>query len=310
MTVSSTPLKCSICAHISNKTGRSQVFARFYQCSKCFGLFLKKGVVVRYKENYFQQKNGRTIIAGIVQPLLDLFYWLRVKRINFLLVRPQSCHVLDYGCGAGKLVEYLVKDGISAVGFDPSPSAVRLGRKNRLPVFSTIKPTHTGYDLVMFWHSLEHIHNPLKVIRGITKYLKKGGKVLIAVPNIASFEAILARDKWFHYSYPLHQVHFTPKALREMLKKCGFKNIEFDFLNPEYTLTGLVQSLLNILFPKDVLYSMITHRRLTIRPKKALVLSVLSLFLITLLFPIIILFYIFALIFRKTGAMVVVAQYG
>lgn len=300
---------CAICGYTTTRVNKSPLFSRFYKCSKCAGLFLPMKVEVRYRENYFQQKTNKSVIASIAQPLLDFFYWLRVGKIISLLDK-RSNTVLDYGCGTGKLVEYLVKNGINAIGFDSSLDAVRLAKKNKLPVFSALRHVSSEYDLIMFWHSLEHIHNPLKVVQSITKYLKKRGKILIAVPNVDSFEANLTKHNWFHYSYPLHQVHFTPKALTIMLKRCGFKNIEFDFFNPEYTLTGLVQSLLNILFPKDVLYSVIAHRRLTTHPKRALVLSVLSLFLISLLSPIIILFFIFALIFRKTGAMVVVAKYG
>lgn len=300
---------CAICGYSTTRVNKSPLFSRFYKCSKCAGLFLPMKVEVRYRENYFQQKTNKSVLASIARPLLDFFYWLRVKKVAHILTGRKSDYVLDYGCGSGKLVGYLRKYGINALGFDPSPAARRIAQNNKLPVLGTVKHIRNGYEMIMFWHSLEHTHNPLKIIKKTTKYLKRGSRILIAVPNVDSFEAVLTKERWFHYSYPLHQVHFTPKALATMLQKSGFRNVKFDFFNPEYTFTGLTQSLLNVVLPKDILYSVVTHRRLSTSRTEAFALGVLSLLLIILFLPVLIMFYTLALIFRKTGAMVVVARY-
>ncbi len=214
--------------------------------------------------------------------------------------------MLDYGCGRGTLVQYLRERGIEAVGYDPSPAAVALARKSRTPVFTEIPAG--PYDLVMFWHSLEHTDDPLAAVRTARSRLLPGGKLLIAVPNAASWEAKIAHERWFHYDYPFHRVHFTPRALRLMLERAGFRVRGIDFFNPEYTLSGLVQTFLNFFLPKNVLYSVVSHRRMELPRALAILISLVSLVLVLLFAPVLLTVFFLALLFKKTGAIAVIAD--
>lgn len=298
--------KCPICDNSDTRTFRKSFLPKLIECTKCSGHFIKNPKQVTYSQEYFQDNSKDSLPSLLFKPILNFFYNQRMQKISNIVDKPKDS-ILDYGCGSGKLVKLLIENGFKAEGYEPSSGGRNLAKKEKLPVFPKL-PSNKKYNLVMFWHSLEHINDPLKTIETIIKKnLKRNGKILIAVPNADSLEAKITKTKWFHYSYPLHNIQFTPKSLKHMLKKTDFKTKNIDFLNVEYTLSGLVQSFLNLLLPQDVLYSQIAHRRKNLSSLESFFYTLLSLGLITLFSPFLLIFFTYQLILKKTGAIVVVA---
>ena len=300
--------KCPICENNREDLITSSFLPKYRQCKVCGGQFLTGSESPTYTVEYFEQKEASSLISKIVAPLLDFFYFLRIKKIKNLLKKNSNLKVLDYGCGAGKLVENLIKWGVDATGFEPSEGARNITQKKNLPVYSEVRSTEGGYDLIMFWHSLEHAEAPLEVLNSVKNNLAVGGKILIAVPNADSFEARIFKENWFHYSYPFHPIHFTPKSAKIMLQRAGFCPASIDFWNPEYTISGLAQSFLNWFLPKDALYSVISHRRLSMPLPKAIFFATASLAALLIFSPALILFFLIQLILGKTGAMIIIAE--
>ncbi len=67
--------------------------------------------------------------------------WLRSikKQIVQECVRLNLSRVLDVGCGTGTLVGMLRKEGIHAVGLDPSPGMLRVSRGNSQGSFALVR---------------------------------------------------------------------------------------------------------------------------------------------------------------------------
>ncbi len=326
---------CPICGRTSDI--QESRFENFLVCLLCGGHFAKKTEAPAYLEDYFEEEgtsfipppkdhgyrpvdewnsnlkgkeghHGRKPMVGgfiylAARPLARLFLWMRLRKIFRL---PKTIRILDYGAGDGKLVAYLRSHGLDAVGFDPSPAAVKVARNHGRPVYSRIDGPL--FDLMMFWHSLEHAEWPLEVIAGAREHLGTGGRLLIAVPNAASWEARFFGSLWFHYDYPFHVVQFTPVSLSYMLEKNGFKITSWDFFSPEYTLSGLVQSFLNLFFPKNFLYSLFSQRRFGISRAYARLYLVPALPLIVIFLPFLVLFFFLELVCRRSGAMIVMAE--
>lgn len=295
-------MRCPLCA--ANVVRHSGVmrFPHFFRCEECGGYYPRTAEATAYPETYFAESEKQTI----AQKALNVFLFLRKKKIQSLLPRPDAL-VLDYGCGNGKLVGYLIKSGLNADGYDPSPGAVSLAQKNNLPVFSAIPGKK--YDLIMFWHSLEHTDTPLAVLINVKKYLAPGGQLLIAVPNGDSWEARFFGKTWFCYDWPYHCVHFTPRSLRMCLERAGFRVTGMDFVNPEYTLSSAAQSFLNMFLPKNALYAAVANRRAAGGGRiKFVFLAVVSALLLIAFSPLILLAWAAAIITRRSAAVIATAQ--
>jgi predicted SAM-dependent methyltransferase len=73
------------------------------------------------------------------------------------------------------------------------------------------------------WHSLEHVHDPLSILREAYQLLVPQGRLVIAVPNIESWPYRWFGRSWFGLDLPRHLTHFCPGTLRAMLECAGFR---------------------------------------------------------------------------------------
>src|SRR5438067_1473759 len=69
------------------------------------------------------------------------------------------------------------------------------------------------FDVVLFNHSLEHMYNPVAILREVHRVLKPGGLLIINIPNAGSFEAWLFSEYWTQWSPPQHIFHFTKQTM-------------------------------------------------------------------------------------------------
>lgn len=299
-------MTCPICK-FELKSFPKSFLPGYKMCSHCTGHFIanSKKIVVKYSEKYFDEGKKYSVVSDILEIPLQRFLYMRVLYIKNILGAKKRVKVLDYGCGSGNLVKKLIDEGVETVGFEPSAGAIKIAQREKLPVYNKVKSTTPGYDLVMFWHSLEHTDNPLDVIKKTSKLLKKNGKILVGVPNSDSWNALFGKKKWFHYAYPLHKVHFNERSIKSMAEKAGLRVCKVDFFNPEYTLSGLIQTILNFIFPQDVLYSFVAHRRSTMPQIQIFLYAILSIFFVILFSPAILAIYLIELIYKKSDAMLI-----
>ena len=99
-------------------------------------------------------------------------YTFKMKKDTILKYVEKGSNMLDYGSGDGLFSEYMKHYGFITSNHDPIT-------KN-----SIAPPINIKYDIITFWHSLEHIHDIDNVMEYITSYLCPGGYIFIAVPNI------------------------------------------------------------------------------------------------------------------------------
>jgi 2-polyprenyl-3-methyl-5-hydroxy-6-metoxy-1,4-benzoquinol methylase len=182
-----------------------------------------------YRQDYAPYQN----LVGDSQ---DTKRWAWLRRINplrstnyergdFPLIGQQR--LLDFGCGAGAFLLQMRQLGWNVIGLDTSEAiGIRLKEKYGLHVLIGTLPnpalTPESFDLITFWHSLEHVHQPLHVLYEVNRLLTSGGKLLVAVPNIASASFRWFGPNWFGLDVPRHLTHFSPRTLRKMFEKAGF----------------------------------------------------------------------------------------
>jgi 2-polyprenyl-3-methyl-5-hydroxy-6-metoxy-1,4-benzoquinol methylase len=136
--------------------------------------------------------------------------------------------LLDFGCGGGAFLELMRRRGWRVTGLDASSEAVACVRE-KLDVrafVGTLPHPELGpesFDVVTMWHSLEHVHEPLPVLRSAHRLLAPGGRLLVVVPNFDSPAYRWFGPAWFGLDLPRHLTHFTSPTLRHMLERAGFR---------------------------------------------------------------------------------------
>ncbi len=144
---------------------------------------------------------------------------------------PGVGRMLDFGCGGGSFLKRMADEGWAVTGLDNSPAAVRAVTKDlnlRAFVGSLPHPelTPSSFEVITMWHSLEHVHDPLAVLREAYHLLVPGGRLVVACPNIDSWAFRRYAESWFGLDLPRHLTHFTPTTLGMMLQTAGLRVLE------------------------------------------------------------------------------------
>jgi hypothetical protein len=100
-------------------------------------------------------------------------------------------------------------------------------------------------DAVTLWHVLEHLERPGAALRRIAGWLEPGGGLLLGVPNLASFQARVGSEDWFHLDVPRHRTHFTPTGIDRLLRASGFAPVSVHHVMLEHNPFGMWQSAVN-----------------------------------------------------------------
>jgi 2-polyprenyl-3-methyl-5-hydroxy-6-metoxy-1,4-benzoquinol methylase len=133
-----------------------------------------------YPKEYFKQPN---IISRFVKFILIKKEVMRWKKI----LTSQS-KILEIGCGSGELLNCFYKIGkFDVVGIEQNEYICKFAKeKYGLEIINAdIEEYDLGekeYDLVLMQHVLEHLKDPISVIRKIHKSLKENGYLVIWIP--------------------------------------------------------------------------------------------------------------------------------
>jgi 2-polyprenyl-3-methyl-5-hydroxy-6-metoxy-1,4-benzoquinol methylase len=136
--------------------------------------------------------------------------------------RPPGRRLLEIGVGSGSFLYEAQEHGFVVTGCDLSRAICgRVERRYGITMFcgplSEIKGNEK-FDVIVMNHVLEHVNNPIFFLHDVIRLLTPGGVVHIAVPNVASWEAIL--PGWTSYE-PYHLTYFTLDTLRKVVFASG-----------------------------------------------------------------------------------------
>ena len=166
--------------------------------------------------------------------------YFNMFRQDVLDVIPSDAkRVLSVGCASGVTEAELVKRGIEVVGIEMNPVAAETARQRGLIVFEgDASKIDTGidnklYDCIIYADILEHLLEPLEVIKKHLAYLRPGGIIYITVPNFRNWNIfwqlfIRGRVKYVEAGI-LDRTHIritTRKMVLEWLKDAQLQTVK------------------------------------------------------------------------------------
>jgi SAM-dependent methyltransferase len=171
-------------------------------------------------------------------------YFWRDKGPSYIERYIQGRHVLDIGCGSGfvlkqlpaRYIPYGIEIDAEAARRAERYAAGRGGYVVHCDALSGLaRLSDQWIDGVLMQSFLEHENQPLPVLRHVRRVLRPGGRVIIKVPNLASWNRLVRQQRWCGFRFPDHVNYFTPDSLTRMVGTAGLDIARFGLLQRQPT---------------------------------------------------------------------------
>ena len=134
---------------------------------------------------------------------------------------------LDVGCFDGRLLTEIAKrTDWQTCGLEPNSKAAEVARKAGHQIWQGfaedalfVVPPEMSFDVIHLGQTIEHLGDPLTVIRRLRSLLKVGGRIILSTPNLNSRQIDLFGPTWSHWHPPYHRFLFSPKSLHCSARK-------------------------------------------------------------------------------------------
>ncbi len=230
-------LPCRICKTpapwVGVKRGqwRSQDY-QLYRCPHCHFSFVGNPST-DYEQIYtleYYKGQGADPLTNYLDELehpqqtIRQYEWQGITSIvSHLQTLKPTTQWLDFGCGNGGLVAWVkAHHGCEIVGFEEGAIA-EIARDQGLPILTAeaLAAQTNRYDVITAIEVLEHVDDPMGVLKQILGLLKEGGVFFYTTGNATRY-----RDRLSEWGYVVPEIHisfYEPLTLEYALSNVGFK---------------------------------------------------------------------------------------
>jgi SAM-dependent methyltransferase len=236
MTQSTTTTQaCAICGGIAKYIGSraGNLDGRrfdYFQCPACLFSFVgnpRTDYAEIYSEAYYRGQGADPLVDYVDElenPKRTIrdYEWQGLLSI-FRELMPAGGRWLDFGCGAGGLVRNARLAGFNAIGFEEGWGA-NAARSKKIPVVDAVglDACAGGIDFVTAIEVVEHVHDPVSVLKQMRRLLRPGGILFLTTGNAEPWRGRLF--EWSYASIPeVHISFYEPRTLEVALKMAGFR---------------------------------------------------------------------------------------
>lgn len=210
-----------------------------------------------YPDDYGPYQGTRIdpAVGGSVRGLVGRLKPLAKRFVDFKTSPLPSMargRMLEVGCASGSFLHEMAGRGWDVHGIEFSDSAANAARSLGFDVHAgsleSAPEIDEPYDLIVGWMVLEHLHDPIGCLEKLARWAKPGAYLVLSVPNAASLEFKIFRQRWYALQVPTHLYHFTPRTLERVLAAGGWK---MEKVFHQRVLSNLMGSLGHVLREKN-----------------------------------------------------------
>lgn len=209
------------------------------RCGDCAQMFHRNVLSPEWNGRRFSEWMTETAMRQFLAPsdtpaaLFDqgrrhVAHIMRIERLTRPLRAIQAVSILDFGCGWGEFLAACEGFGFLCCGVDRS-SARRLGA--HVHIFADMEDLREapaaarGFHAITLFEVLEHLDDPLAVLRSLCDLLVPSGILVLETPDCTGVSGIRTESD-YRKTHPLDHINaFTPATLRNIAVRAGFEPV-------------------------------------------------------------------------------------
>ncbi len=217
---------CPYCRNSSIRTIKDNKIYKLVECKRCYTHYINPylndtGLKKAYSN--YSLMDYRSKGKGLKNR--KKMYLQDFELISIFLNNNKNLKILDIGGSDGKFLSLFDKKYKKFIA-EIDHSSFNKNKDIKYDYFDGTKLPYKNnfFDLVLLRGVIEHIVDPISLIKNIKNKLKKGGKLFItATPDKDSFAYYIYKDKWNQFNPLFHYTYVSSKVLNNVVKKQGFK---------------------------------------------------------------------------------------
>lgn len=220
---------CPTCGAGDYKTELSKDHMNLVRCAQCRLVYVNPVFDEAHYKEIYRSQDYQDIAKGLAVDShgyrVERFGCERVEIMKHYLPSNASIHYLDVGCSTGFVVEAARDAGWQAMGLDLNPSAIEFGRERGLDLHNQALDEAdfavNSFDAISLFDILEHLVNPLEILRKAISLLKPCGILFLYIPNYDSASRLLMGEH-AHFIWPTHHLnYYTIETISDLLERQG-----------------------------------------------------------------------------------------
>lgn len=179
-------------------------------------------------EDYVSHSSSK---KGLVNSIYGVVRSITLKqKVSLVKKRTSGLSLLDIGAGTGHFLNQSKAADFAVQGLEPDQDAVQFAKDNFQLQLDSLDTLYTieseSKDVITMWHVLEHVYQLNEDLAEMNRVLKKSGLLIIAVPNMDSYDALKYGEYWAAFDVPRHLYHFQKNTIQQLLEKHNFSLTE------------------------------------------------------------------------------------
>lgn len=256
---------CPICGGGAHRQFVEIYGYRYSECASCGHIFMNPlldsdAIAKLYKGGEKGSVQKLIYMAG-EKLFKDRIKQIAVPKVSYCnsLIKGRGLWV-DIGCGSGELLVAARKSGWTVKGFEPDVDEADFAERHGLGVVRGYITAENSRELkdakiISLINVLEHIGDPVSLLKNAVRNLKPGAYVALEVPHhpaLSSFvNLVFPASIYQRHIFPPDHLHaFTDKSARIMLDKAGVRAVgvwqfgqdAFDFILGSLVNAGIQES--------------------------------------------------------------------
>ena len=197
-------IECKNCKHwFVSKMPKKLFLEKLYRTNSEY-VFSKEAMQIRKKKDFI--KNN-----------LKLKNFNKNHWIFKFMKNSQKGNYLEIGPGNCSLLKTFRNHGWHCEGLELQKCFKIKG------VFDDIKKIRKNNKNILVFHDvLEHVVDPVSLVKKFSKQQSSGDKLFLAYPNASSFKAKILKNKWPMVAPIAHLNFFSINSTKILLKVCGY----------------------------------------------------------------------------------------